>query len=111
MTGLSRSLRQLTVCCSLVFEVGPITVALDSNVSEFEQIRLIRRPKLYGTFLLQYFGGGGGGGGSLREEAIDACLWVFNIIAHKLGLHDGRGDGRVVRWCWVNFQCRGVLQF
>ena len=19
------------------------------------------------------------------------------------------GDGRVVRWCWVNFQCRGVL--
>ena len=19
--------------------------------------------------------------------------------------------GRVVRWCWVNFQCRGVLQF
>ena len=20
------------------------------------------------------------------------------------------GD-RVVRWCWVNFQCRGVLQF
>ena len=21
------------------------------------------------------------------------------------------GDGRVVRWCWVNFQCRGVLQF
>ena len=22
-----------------------------------------------------------------------------------------RGGGRVVRWCWVNFQCRGVLQF
>ena len=20
-------------------------------------------------------------------------------------------DGRVVRWCWVNVQCRGVLQF
>ena len=20
-----------------------------------------------------------------------------------------RGGGRVVRWCWVNFQCRGVL--
>ena len=20
------------------------------------------------------------------------------------------GDGRVVRWCWVNFQCRSVLQ-
>ena len=23
----------------------------------------------------------------------------------------GAGGGRVVRWCWVNFQCRGVLQF
>ena len=23
----------------------------------------------------------------------------------------GGGGGRVVRWCWVNFQCRGVLQF
>ena len=23
----------------------------------------------------------------------------------------GHGGGRVVRWCWVNFQCRGVLQF
>ena len=24
---------------------------------------------------------------------------------------DLRGSGRVVRWCWINFQCRGVLQF
>ena len=22
---------------------------------------------------------------------------------------EGRGGGRMVRWCWVNFQCRGVL--
>ena len=22
-----------------------------------------------------------------------------------------QGGGRVVRWSWVNFQCRGVLQF
>ena len=22
-----------------------------------------------------------------------------------------RVGGRVVRWCWVNFQCWGVLQF
>ena len=21
------------------------------------------------------------------------------------------GGGRVVRWCWINLQCRGVLQF
>ena len=21
----------------------------------------------------------------------------------------GGGGGRVVRWCWVNFQCQGVL--
>ena len=36
--------------------------------------------------------GGAGGGG----------LDIFTLIY---------GDGRVVRWCWVNFQCRGVLQF
>ena len=23
---------------------------------------------------------------------------------------DHIGGGRVVRWCWINFQCRGVLQ-
>ena len=23
----------------------------------------------------------------------------------------GQWGGRVVRWCWANFQCRGVLQF
>ena len=42
------------------------SVALDSNVSGFELIRLIRRAELYGTFLLQCFGG------SLRVEGIDA---------------------------------------
>ena len=26
-------------------------------------------------------------------------------------LSDFPGGGRVVRWCWVNFQCRGVLPF
>ena len=26
-------------------------------------------------------------------------------------LEAGNGGGRVVRWYWVNFQCRGVLQF
>ena len=24
-------------------------------------------------------------------------------------VHINLGGGRVVRWCWVNFQCRGVL--
>ena len=30
---------------------------------------------------------------------------------HDLGSYaQGQGGGgRVVRWCWVNFQCRGVL--
>ena len=34
------------------------------------------------------------------------CLSVFDTDFSFL-----RGGGRVVRWCWVNFQCRGVLQF
>ena len=29
------------------------------------------------------------------------CLVIFSLV----------GGGRVVRWFWVNFQCRGVLQF
>ena len=38
---------------------------------------------------------GAGGGG----------LDIFTLIYPFIG------GGRVVRWCWVNFQCRGVLQF
>ena len=36
--------------------------------------------------------------------------WVkrpFEIVFQSIS---GRGDGRVVRWFWVNFQCRDVLQ-
>ena len=38
---------------------------------------------------------GAGGGG------LDICI----------PLSPSLWGGRVVRWCWVNFQCRGVLQF
>ena len=33
------------------------------------------------------------------------CAYVYSFTVHNIG------GGRVVRWCWVNFQCRGVLQF
>ena len=33
------------------------------------------------------------------------------IYYYADGLHSLFWGGRVVRWCWVNFQCRGVLQF
>ena len=39
---------------------------------------------------------------ALAVGAGGGCLDIFTLIY--------RG-GRVVRWCWVNFQCRGVLQF
>ena len=32
----------------------------------------------------------------------------INILVKKIFYIQERG-GRVVRWCWVNFQCRGVL--
>ena len=38
------------------------------------------------------------------------CLdtfFVYDFSSFSLSL----GGGRVVRWCWVNFQCWGVLQF
>ena len=44
--------------------------------------------------------GAGGGGGDL-----DIFTLIYPFSSFSLG------GGRVVRWCWVNFQCRGVLQF
>ena len=35
------------------------------------------------------------------------CLDIFTLILSLLFLP--LGGGGVVRWCWVNFQCRGVL--
>ena len=34
-----------------------------------------------------------------------------DFCANNAVLSEYFGCGRVVRWCWVNFQCRGVLQF
>ena len=49
--------------------------------------------------------------------ACGGCGWELfgHFFSHlsflfSFSLSLGRG-GRVVRWCWVNFQCRGVLQF
>ena len=33
------------------------------------------------------------------------------LVLVKFTANRSLGGGRVVRWCWVNFQCRGVLQF
>ena len=33
------------------------------------------------------------------------------MVLSKLPVPGRLGGGRVVRWFWVNFQCRGVLQF
>ena len=42
------------------------------------------------------------------------CLDIFTLIFPFFPLSPslwGGVGGRVVQWCWVNFQCRGVLQF
>ena len=36
---------------------------------------------------------------------------MINRSLHLWSFHMKFGVGRVVRWCWVNFQCRGVLLF
>ena len=39
-----------------------------------------------------------------RKVVFRKCMLIyFKLLARPV-----RG-GRVVRWCWVNFQCRGVL--
>ena len=42
---------------------------------------------------------GAGGGG------LDIFTLLYPFSSFSLW------GGRLVRWCWVNFQCRGVLQF
>ena len=47
----------------------------------------------------------GAGGGGLD---IFTLIYPFSFLSPSLWETWG---GRVVRWCWVNFQCRDVLQF
>ena len=49
----------------------------------------------------------GQGPTALTVGAGGGCLDIFTLIYPFTPLSP-RG-GRVVRWCWVNFQCRGVL--
>ena len=37
-------------------------------------------------------------------SSYDSCYLKCTFLAMY-------GGGRVVRWCWINFQCRGILQF
>ena len=46
---------------------------------------------------------------TLRESHGNLTLDTLQIFLRTK--FDAEGGGRVVRWCWVNFQCRGVLQF
>ena len=41
----------------------------------------------------------------LFNRKMDCTVFKSGVFLIKLG------GGRVVRWSWVNFQCRGVLQF
>ena len=53
----------------------------------------------------------GQGSSVLAVGAGGFCLDIFFSRLSFLFLSPSLGGGRVVRWCWVNFQCRGVLQF
>ena len=55
----------------------------------------------------------GQGPTALAVGAGGGCLDIFTLIYlfSPVSLSLGDGGGRVVRWCWVNFQCRGILQF
>ena len=44
-------------------------------------------------------------------ENMEAYQLIVFIRLYKQGSPLTRRGVRVVRWCWVNFQCRGVLQF
>ena len=52
----------------------------------------------------------GQGHAALAVGAGGGCLDIFTLI-YPFSPLSHSGGGRVVRWYWVNFQCRGVLQF
>ena len=45
----------------------------------------------------------------LCSNASKGCNFNLNNVYRDQT--SSEGGGRVVRWPWVNFQCRGVLQF
>ena len=54
----------------------------------------------------------GQGPTALAVGAGGGCLDIFTLIYPFFPLSPSLWvGGRVVRRCWVNFQCRGVLQF
>ena len=53
----------------------------------------------------------GQGPSALAVGASGGCLDIFTLIYPFSPLSPSLGGGRVVRKCWVNFQCWGVLQF
>ena len=46
-----------------------------------------------------------------RTDDLDAAVVAALLTAHttQKEITSQTGGGRVARWCWVNFQCRGVL--
>ena len=44
---------------------------------------------------------------SITWLVMSHLICIYNVYPQSLTLSWG---GRVVRWCWVNFQCRGVLR-
>ena len=47
----------------------------------------------------------------IKRLAFNRLLSVYISFTFLLCDSTLSGGGRVVRWCWVNLQCRGVLQF
>ena len=47
------------------------------------------------------------------RNVLNVFFYIYIDLIKFLALfcHSILGGGRVVRWCWVNFQYRGVLQF
>ena len=44
------------------------------------------------------------------QQGVGNYNLFLSLLKQRL-FTDTVGGGRVMRWCWVNFQCRGVLQF
>ena len=107
-TNHHKILAYLEMCCLLL-----------SSLATLKRSLLTKLLPWYSLLLLGLTGGSAAASSDVDETAgtcTGLCCGVRRLthlmlqkvpIAAKVTA----GGGRVVRWCWVNFQCRDVLQF